>query len=217
MSRAMLSVMRSTPYNFCDYRCERCLETAVCGVFKRLQKDSLLDTDDPAALLNALQTSFRETETMIKQKAREFGIDIDQLAGGASAEDIREQRRGTTRDALYEETHQFALETRGFLDAAELVIADGDREFLDDIAWHHTIVSAKVYRALGWKTEGEIADDARSSAAVAMKSLTICIMAFDQLASSPKLFETGKRLSAAGAHLKGSIKNRFALGRLPDQ
>jgi hypothetical protein len=94
------------------------------------------------------------------------------------------------------------------------VIEEGGREFLDDIAWHHAIVSAKVYRALGWRTEGEIADDARNSAAVAMKSLTICIMAFDQLsACSPKLFEQSKFLSAAGARLKGSIKNRFGIGR----
>jgi hypothetical protein len=96
------------------------------------------------------------------------------------------------------------------------VRSEAGREFLENIAWHHTIVSAKVYRALGWRTQGRIAQDARNSAAVAMKSLTICIMAFDHLASSsPDLFDPCRLLSAAGSRLKRSIKDRFGLGLPP--
>ena len=35
--------MKRLPFNVCDYRCERCLETADCAVFRKLQERSLRD------------------------------------------------------------------------------------------------------------------------------------------------------------------------------
>lgn len=202
--------MNPTPYNFCDYRCERCLETAECDVYKRLQQEALLEKDDPAALLAALQDSFRETENLIKGRARELGIDIDLIAGGHSPEEIWEQRRGTMEDVLFKEAQAFTSSTHGFLQAAEPLIPAAGREFFDDITWHHTVMPGKIFRALGWKTDGEIVEDARNSSAVAMKSLTICIMAFDELASvAPKLAGPCRSLSEAGLHLKEEIRKRF--------
>ena len=201
--------MKNLPFNACDYRCEHCLVTAECAVFKKLQERSLQrgvggsDENDLVAALRDMRESFRETEGMIKRKAREFGIDIDELAGGITAAEIREEHRSIMEDPLYKRSHEFTMQTDRFLLAAGPAVADQAREYLDDIGWHHTVVTAKVYRALGWKMDGDVSLDARSSAAVAMNSLTICIMAFDYLASQyPAIGEECRRLSASGSQIK---------------
>ncbi len=203
--------LKRTPYNFCDYRCERCLQTEECDVYKRLARESLLlHTEDPSALLESLQASFRETENLIKQKARDFGIDIDGIASRTSDEDTRDEHERTLREPLFQQAQDFTKETQLFLQEARPVVPASGQEYLDDIAWHHTVVTAKLYRALGWKNEKEIAEDARDSAAVAMKSVTICIMSFDELASQvPQLAAHSRALSAAAADLKKAIKKRF--------
>jgi hypothetical protein len=206
--------MNPLPFNACDYRCERCLATAECAVFQKVQElerginDG--DENDFATVLDDLRESFRETEEMIKQRARELGIDIDEIAGGASTEEIRERRRNIMDDPLYKRAHEFTMRTHRFLQAAGPVVAGEVKEYVDDIAWHHTVVTAKVYRALGWRTDEEQAFDAKKSAAVAVKSLTICIMAFDYLASRyPGISGECGRLSAAARQIKEEIKDRI--------
>ncbi len=207
--------MKNAPFNSCDYRCERCLETDRCRVFQTIQKRSLLSSeqngeDNLDVVLNDLRESFRETEEMIKQKARELGIDIDEIAGGASADEIRDNHSDILDDELYRKCHSFTTETSRMLQDISRNVNEAGREYVDDISWHHTVITAKIYRALGWKTEGEIAADAKNSAAVAMKSLTICIMAFNELGSQHAAAAADcARLSAGGRKLKDDIRKRF--------
>lgn len=212
--------MKQLPFNACDYRCERCHVTAQCAVFQKLQDRSLLhtikgvDADDPAVILEDIRESFRETEEMIKQKARDFGIDIDAIAGGTTAAEIEEEEDAASGDPLYKRSEEFTRETNGFLQAADAVIAGKEREYFDDLAWHHTVVSVKVFRAVGWRTDRDdlIALDGKNSAAVAAKSLTMCIMAFDHLAARyPALAEQCSRLSVQGREIKDEIRKRFKL------
>jgi hypothetical protein len=213
---AAVEPMEQLPFNSCDYRCEHCLVTAECAVFRKLQEHSLQygnddeEGNDLDSILRDMRESFRETEVQIKQKARELGIDIDEIAGGTTAEEIREQHQSIEKDPLYKRSYGFTMLTHGFLQAADGVVDGEAREFLDDIAWHHTVVSAKVYRALGWRTHEEDAIDAKRSAAVAIKSLTICIMAFDYLASRyPALSQECGRLSTAARQIKEEIRERI--------
>jgi len=208
--------MEKLPFNSCDYRCEHCLATAECAVFRKLQEHSLQygndseEGNDLDAILRDMRESFRETEAQIKQKARELGIDIDEIAGGTTAEEIREQHQSVENDPLYKRSYAFTMQTHGFLQDADGIVAGDAREYLDDISWHHTVVSAKVYRALGWRTHEEGAIDAKTSAAVAIKSLTICIMAFDYLASRyPALSQECGRLSAVARQIKEEIRERI--------
>ncbi len=208
--------MKRFPFNACDYRCERCLETAECAVFQKLQERSLQDRanggdgNDFAAVLRDIRESFRETEARIKQKARDFGIDLDGIAGESSAEETRETCKRTMDDPLYKRSYDFTMQTHEFLRAAERVVDGEAKEYFDDIAWHHTVVVAKVYRTVGWKAHVEGAIDAKKSAAVAVKSLTICIMAFEYLASRyPALAQECGRLSAAARRIKEEIRERI--------
>ncbi len=214
LEQLAITIMKNAPFNSCDYRCERCLETNRCRVFQTMQKRSLLDTvqngGDLDAVLQDLRESFRETEELIKEKARELGIDIDEIAGGASPEEIRENHAAIADDELYRKCRSFMTDTSRFLKQLVTDVKHSGGEYVDDISWHHTVVTAKIYRALGWKTCGEIAEDAKNSAAVAMKSLTICIMAFDELGSRhPAVAEASARLSAGSRQLKDEIRKRF--------
>lgn len=212
--------MKRLPFNACDYRCERCHVTSECAVYQKMQDRSLLhrmngvDEENPAVILEGIRESFRETEEMIKQKAREFGIDIDEIAGRTSAAEIKEQIAITREDPLFKRAEKFMHETNTFLQAADTIIAGEERECFDDLAWHHTVVPAKIFRALGWRTDLDdlIALDGKNSAAVAAKSLVICVMAFDQLAARyPVLAEKCCRLAAQGGEIREEIRRRFKL------
>jgi hypothetical protein len=212
--------MKRLPFNACDYRCDRCLETVECAVFQKLQERSLQSWigsnsgNDSSDVLRDIRESFRETEARIKQKAQDFGIDLDGIAGVPSSEEMEGQLRGAMEDPLYKRAYDFTMQTHEFLRAAERLVDGEAREYFDDIAWHHTVVVAKVYRTVIWKTHEEGAIDAKRSAAVAVKSLTICIMAFEYLASrSPALSQECGRLLAAARGIKEEIRERIKPAR----
>jgi hypothetical protein len=209
--------MKHLPFNACDYRCEHCFVTAECAVYQKLQDPSLqhmVNESDFTAVLHDVRESFRETENLIKLKAWEAGIDIDAIAGTSSLEEVREQQGRILNDPLYQQSHDFTIQTSVFLDAARHAVAGEAIDYIDDIAWHHTMVTAKIYRALGWRMDEYRAIDAKNSAAVAMKSLTMCIMAFDELASRYSVIsQECRRLSAVAQQLKRGIQKRMKAGR----
>ncbi len=210
--------MNQLPFNACDYRCEHCLATEECAVFQRLRECSLQESanggNDLGAVLNDIRESFRETEAKIKQRAREVGIDIDEITGGYSQRKVREQHQGAVADPLYKQAYEFTLRAQQFLQEEGLSVPDEARTYIDDIAWHHVVVTAKVYRTVVWKTDEEGAVDAVNSAAVALKSLTICIMAFEYLADHyPDLAKESRRLLNDARKIKEGIKARIKPAR----
>jgi hypothetical protein len=135
--------MKQLPFNVCDYRCERCLETERCAVFQQLRElGGRIDAGGPD-VLRSLRESFRETEKAIKEKARGLGIDIDEIAGGGSAAEIRNTRNGGAEDPLFRRCETFRQDSGTFLRSVDSALAGEDREYLDDIAWHHTVIPAK--------------------------------------------------------------------------
>ena len=211
--------MQRLPYNACDYRCERCHVTAECAVFRNLQRHPLLKPGaagdgDPSTVLEALRASFRETEQMIKQKARDAGVDVDEIAGGSSSPEIAGNSESMRDDPLYRQSGDFTEAVRRLLQSVDRTVEREAREYLSDLAWHHTIIPAKVFRALGWRTgkADEIAVDGKNSAAVAAKSAAICVLALDHLASRyPSLAPACRELSSAACHLREEINRRFKL------
>lgn len=208
--------MKRLPFNACDYRCERCLETADCAVFQELQKRlEGREGHEGALTLEVIRESFRETEELIKQKAREFGIDIDELAGWSSTGETEEQREHVRKDPLFQRSEAFTLRAGRILRDIDPAVAAREAEYVEDIRWHHTVIPAKVYRALGWRTDqdSDIAFDGRNSAAVAAKSLTICIMALEHLATrADRAAEECTRLAGEAREIKEELKSRFRLG-----
>jgi hypothetical protein len=77
--------MNKYSYNACDYRCERCLETEQCAVFRnpsgRDARNFALgrETDGIEAALWDGEDIIVATEEMLLEKAEEFDIDLDEL------------------------------------------------------------------------------------------------------------------------------------------
>jgi len=207
--------METLPFNACDYRCERCLETERCAVFQknweRAERNFALGKESEGldAALRDVGDIFAETRELITEKAAEFGIDLDQLDDAEPRDPFEE----AVKDPLYQAAYDFMTQVRDFLKTTELIITPAGQDFLEDITWHHTVVSAKVFRAIGSDDDPEMRFDAVNSAAVAMKSLTISIMAFDALAPLyPALEQECKRVSLKASELKQLIGARFGPG-----
>jgi hypothetical protein len=128
-------------------------------------------------------------------------------------------------DVLLELSYDFTMQAHNFLKEIAPLVNKDTKEYFEDIQWHHTVVSAKIYRAVSPDSESLADDeirhvsreDAVNSAAVAIKSLTICIMSFDYIASQyPESLCTAqqcKELSAFAAKIKKQIKERFIESR----
>ena len=205
--------MKTLPFNACDYRCERCLETEQCAVFRmgseREARDLALgrETDCIEAALRDVGDIFAETKEMLLEKAEEFGIDLDGFADAGPRQEFEDAKK----DPLYQRSFEFTMSARALLEKIEPIIAAAGKEIFDDIEWHHTVISAKTFRAIKSDYEPEMRFDAVNSAAVAMKSLTICIMAFDELASRyPEIPGECRGFSETATRIKQAIRERFA-------
>ena len=215
LTSAQQNHMENLPFNACDYRCERCLATERCAVFRDLTDREARnfalgrDSDGLDAALRDVVEIFSETRDMLAENAAEFGIDLDELVDAGPC-DIFE---GSKKDPLYLSAYDFTMQVRDFLKTAEPIILLEGLDFLEDIAWHHTVVSAKVFRAVGSEDEPDMHFDAVNSAAVAMNSLTISIMAFDAIAPLYPVIERECRtLSLRASELKLYISSRFSPG-----
>ncbi|HAS53407.1 MAG TPA: hypothetical protein DCS42_04345 [Nitrospiraceae bacterium] len=204
--------MEILPFNACDYRCERCLETERCAVFRmgkeRDERNFALgrETEGIEAALRDVKEIFAETTEMLLEKAEEMGIDLDEMDDTERRDPFEEAKQ----DPLYQQAYDFMIRTRAFLERAEPLITPAGQEFYEDVVWHHTIVPAKTFRAIGSDDEPEIRFDAVNSAAAAIKSLTICIMAFGELALRyPEISEECRGLSKTAADIKRALRERF--------
>ncbi len=201
--------LKISPYNACDYRCERCLETDICKVYQMLQKEAGLgkinglDENEMSIMLEGVKESLQETEKMLSKMADEMGINLKEI------QDIKDiSNEELRRDPLYEDTHEFTMQTHNFLKNIEPQMNANTREYFDDIMWHHAVVLAKAFRALS--SEHDLIEDAVNSAAVAIKSLTICIMAFEYIASRcPDTGEECRRMAACAKIIRDRLVGRF--------
>jgi hypothetical protein len=207
--------METLPFNACDYRCERCLVTERCAVFQDLSDRGARnfalgrDSDGLDAALRDVGESFNETRDMLAEKAAEFGIDLAELADAGPRAIFDEAKK----DPLYLPAFDFMIQAQEFLKTAEPIILLEGRDYYEDIIWHHTVVPAKAFRAIGSEDEPEMRFDAVNSAAVAMNSLIICNMAFDALAPLyPTIERECKRMSLKALELKQHIRSRFNPG-----
>lgn len=76
----------SSPFNWCDRRCERCALTDRCALWAREQERRALhetagrDPDDPATWIDDVQADLGDAVEMLIADARERGLDPDELA-----------------------------------------------------------------------------------------------------------------------------------------
>jgi len=185
-------------YNYCDRWCERCSLTSKCFLYakdqKRLEEHRRKGEDpyDWKIVMKDIKESFKETKELILKAAKEQGIDLENLP------EEEYESPDPTGHPLYQRSHNYMHSARKFLkglrksiqafgielpERIEIIPSSmEDVETLKEIvscyetiSWYHTLISVKIYRALGSKMEKsadkELAEtdiyDANGSAKVA--------------------------------------------------
>jgi len=204
-----------SPFNACDYLCEKCPETDNCKVYALLEEKALVKRlkgtirEPIGPSLEDLKESLDETIELLKKVVADIGIPI---------EDIAEQMTGldeqyVENDELYQLALTFTMKSHSFLKKVEPLLKQSIAEDFDDLVWYHTMVSVKTHRALASDFDG-LSEDAINSARVVMKSLTRCIEAFDHIGEGLSLVsEEARNLSGTALAVRQLIARRFVLGQ----
>lgn len=167
------------PYNYCDYRCEKCQYANKCLVYKKDKVRRIThilsgkNPDDINTVLENVSEDMQHTMELICKQTEEMGIDLDEAAD----KKIEEEEPDPEDDPLYNLAYSFTLKTHNFLKDVEkkVVITPEIKIYFDDLWWYHTLLSAKLYRALCSSGDEEVdRQDAKLSAGVALKSAQIC-------------------------------------------
>lgn len=135
------------PFNYCDYRCERCDERDNCRVFKENQErimDHYLKGEDPYSpdvFIKDLHNIFANTNKMIGKMAEERGIDISDATSREVPEVNPEEY------VVYRLAHMYFQEAHAFIKELENSgVPDAIREDFEDLTWYHTLIAAKAGR-----------------------------------------------------------------------
>ena len=138
---------KASPYNYCDYRCERCDEKDNCRVYKdnaeRVLQHYLKgeNPDDPEIFLKDLHNIFAETKSMIKDMAKKQGIEIDTSSGDEIPEVNPEEY------TIYCIAHEYFMEASSFIKELQPSgIPKSIEEDFSDLVWYHTLIAAKSGR-----------------------------------------------------------------------
>jgi hypothetical protein len=147
----MKGKFKAAPYNYCDYRCDRCEEQERCRVFKEDQERLLEhytkgeDPYDPKVFMNDLKAIFRKTEHMLKDIAKKEGIDLERIPEGDADADIPEVK--PEEYAIYRLAFEYSRQAHAFIKQLEHDgIPEMVREDFSDVVWYHTLIAAKTGR-----------------------------------------------------------------------
>lgn len=135
------------PFNYCDYRCDRCAEQTSCRVFKDDQERLLdhyrkgEDPYDPKIFMKDLKEIFSNTEKMIRKMAKEQGIDLDE------ADNVEVPEVDPEQYVVYRLAYSYFQEASALVKTLEKTgVPETMRSEYDDFVWYHTLIAAKTGR-----------------------------------------------------------------------
>jgi len=164
-------------HNYCDRWCERCPMTHKCYVFwlekgrEAQHRAAGRDPSDWDVVVQDVRSQFRQAIEMLREAAEAHGIDLDHLPqGDYTSADPSAHPLHQGAEAYLETAHAFvqdlhrrlagehaSLEQRAMVLGPERVAGEY-RDILDAhevISWYHTLIPAKVHRALSSRMEAE--------------------------------------------------------------
>jgi len=144
------------PFNYCDYRCERCDKKDECTLYKRdakRQLERILKGEDPYdmdVVLEDVDLAFQEAMNFAREFAKKEGIDLDAALSNHDSEDEKKREKKLRRHPFYLTAWKFYNCAREFLNNIEekILVTPEIKEYIDDLVWYHTLIPAKTYRAL---------------------------------------------------------------------
>lgn len=210
----MDSPNKVAPYDRCDYRCDSCIHFRKCRLFQQ-EAEQFTQDDEVDKIHNVLMSvkrSLVETLNSLQQSSTQLGLEFDILSR-KSFNDIL----APDTYPLYRLSYKFTQKVHKFLKkywSKEPPKAEVKslRTELDDLSWHHTLVSVKIARALTSQQDGDDYGflDAKNSAEVAMTSLRICRFALGNIIERyGHYFDSVIDLLLLLNKLEGEIKKQF--------
>jgi hypothetical protein len=147
----MKEKFKAAPYNYCDYRCDRCEEQERCRVFKEDQERLLEhytkgeDPYDPQIFVNDLKAIFQKTEDMLKDIAEKEGIDLGKQP--EKEPDVKTPEVKPEEYAIYRLAVEYSRQAHAFIKQIEQEgVPETVREDFSDVVWYHTLIAAKTGR-----------------------------------------------------------------------
>jgi hypothetical protein len=156
-------------YNYCDQWCERCPMTSRCSVYAMSNDPRPSGQGETAEDLGSLLTeTFEATTSLLEELAEEAGIDLDATIAEFSAPPdesgvdghilIRdaENYEASTRE-WFGRWEPYGAEDMGRTDDMPPYLqvvgrtpkASAVADLVDTVMWYHTLIPAKIARALG--------------------------------------------------------------------
>lgn len=183
-------------YNYCDRWCERCPQTAHCLNFAVSEEDS----SDPEtrdirneAFWKKLSGVFQETLEMLKESAKEWGVDLDTLDSAVDMEKMKARDEAAENHLLCRAARKYAEMVKEWIDEKETLFfetaaAARDGMDLDEavevIQWYQYFICAKITRAVRGKVDeeeekdDEFPSDSDGSAKIALIAMDRSIAAW---------------------------------------
>lgn len=215
-------------YNYCDRWCERCPRTSRCLNFTLSEEEfadpETRDVKNQAFWLK-LSEAFRETLDLLREAAKERGIDLEALDPGPPQEEVR-------RRSAMSESHEICRASKiygsivedWFTSSGDLLTVSpaldggetGLEEALDVVRWYQHFIHVKLMRAVGGELEekedgfGEFAKDSEGSAKIALIAIDRSIGAWGMVYAHDLLHdEKVLRLIAYLDRLREEVEKTF--------
>ena len=154
-------------YNYCDRWCERCPHTSRCLNFATSEEEfSDPETRDVQnkAFWGKLSETLGEAMEVLKESAKEWGVDLEALDDKESLETIKAKRMASENHLLSRAAKEYSQrvedwfkekETLFFETAAAAREGVSLDEAVEVIRWYQYFICAKVIRAVHGKREEE--------------------------------------------------------------
>lgn len=208
---------KQTPYNFCDRWCERCIHEKQirCTLYKDELERKITciahgrDEDDPEITKAVLEAQYKDIDEKIGAAMDKFGIDLDNPEideDGLGEEslidfddlpqDIQRHIKFVENNSLRSTVEQYRKKAYGFLKETfykdEKKFAKLNYDF-QTVSWYHTLLSAKLQRALAGFHEPVCEDefglhDAVAQFQICKKAVTQSIEALRNILASYPVF-----------------------------
>lgn len=161
---------KQTPYNFCDRWCERCAheKQVRCTLYKDELERKITciahgrDEDDQEITESVMEAQYKEVDEKLGEHVDKYGIDLDnpdigdyneegEIEFESLPEDIQKHIRFVENNPLDTVAKNYCDKTYVFLKKTfyknELVYPGLKYDF-QTVSWYHTLLSAKLQRAL---------------------------------------------------------------------
>lgn len=176
-------------HNYCDRWCERCEFVSRCrvGVAEQAMNDEEKDITNPAFFRN-LKNIFTEARELLTEKAKEFGIELENLSEEEYSEIRAREKAFIKGEEITKLAEKYAWEARTVLDAKDQWLdGSADDEMLADVIeviyWYQFFISVKIQRGLHGILDAdgdEDTDEIRDSQSDANGSIKVALIAIER-------------------------------------